>query len=101
MQDQAHGILILPKWRRKWYPAALKLKLAQLDFPKGTKFFELHDPGSEEPRLLKGTLWQFTALLFCGHQVKCPMVDPVAMVEERSPHRVHFQKFVTVHLIPP
>lgn len=65
-RDESHAVLVVPDWARsKWYKRAMKMSVAELVFPKGTKFFELRG----EP--LKGTLWGVKVMLICGHRQRC------------------------------
>ena len=60
-EDHAHGVLILPAWTQKeFYTTALNMTLRHIEFPAGTKMFELY---GEEVGV---TRWPVIAAYICG-----------------------------------
>ena len=65
-RDKAHVILVMPEWKYKpWYKDAMKLRVADVRFPKGTYFFER--PNARK----RPTQWPVRVFLLCGHETKC------------------------------
>ena len=95
-QDQAHGVLVMPKWPRwRWYKQAQALRLVELEYPKGTKFFKLNG------RPCKGTHWPVTVMLVCGHNQKCRVQHDGTIVVLRDLRRVRFDLTRNLQYDPP
>jgi len=66
IQDQAHGILVLPEWnRRRFLRKATALCLDEIIFPEGFCFFK------RPTWVSKGLRWPVRVMLVCGHSPRC------------------------------